>query len=86
MIVLDGIESRMIVMEYVRYGSLSMFVKDKGKRIPPDERLQLYKQFSLDIAEVRGIIIINWYCCAMSRIARIILGKAKGRKFDKSQN
>lgn len=39
-------------MEYVKCGSLSVFVRDKGKRISLDERLQLYKKFALDIAEV----------------------------------
>ena len=39
-------------MEYVRCGSLSQFVKDKGKRLPFDERLQLYNEFASHIAEV----------------------------------
>lgn len=39
-------------MEYVKCGSLSVFVRDKGKRISLDERLQLYRKFALDIAEV----------------------------------
>ncbi|XP_067941685.1 tyrosine-protein kinase JAK2-like isoform X2 [Watersipora subatra] len=53
----DGQESRMIVMEYVRCGSLSQFVKNDGKRIPSEEREQLYKRFCLDIAE--GMIFLH---------------------------
>lgn len=52
LVLVDGQESRLIVMEYVRYGSLSVFVQNKGKRISLDERLQLYKKFALDMAEV----------------------------------
>ena len=56
----------MIVMEYVRCGSLSMFVKEKGKLIPPEERHQLYKRFAMDIAEVsvfsHSLGLQQWLC------------------------
>ena len=68
--VVDGQVSRLIVMEYIRCGSLSVFVRNKGKRIPLDERLQLYKKFSLNIAEVCACtsIIYNHICIIYNRV------------------
>ena len=48
----DGRETRLIVMEYVRYGSLSQFVNKQYKTLGTEQRLHLFKKFALDIAEV----------------------------------
>lgn len=42
----------MIVMEYVVCGSLAQFVKSRSRLVGAEEKLKLYKKFSLDIAEV----------------------------------
>lgn len=44
-------------MEYVRFGSLSQFVNKQYKTLGTEQRLQLFKKFALDIAEVTCLLL-----------------------------